>query len=99
MKTGTVLRNQPTGGTGSEKHACSGLASGEHRRTIEATKGPGRSSYERLIPKLYGMFLKSWPNPSLAEESSAENVFDAVPGELTYDLKRHLRRVDNSHRP
>lgn len=39
----------------------------------------------RQIPQLYGMFLKRWPNPSLAEELVQRTVFDAVRGRSSYD--------------
>lgn len=34
------------------------------------------------------MFLKSWPNPSLAEELVQKTVFDAVRGRNTYDPEK-----------
>jgi RNA polymerase sigma factor (sigma-70 family) len=37
------------------------------------------------IPRLYGMFMRRWPNPSLAEELVQRTVFDAVRGRDTYD--------------
>jgi len=37
------------------------------------------------IPRLYGMFIKRWPNPSLAEELVQKTVFDAVRGHGSYD--------------
>jgi RNA polymerase sigma-70 factor (ECF subfamily) len=40
------------------------------------------------IPRLYGMFMKRWPNPSLAEELVQRTVFDAVRGRNTYDPAR-----------
>jgi RNA polymerase sigma-70 factor (ECF subfamily) len=39
----------------------------------------------REIPRLYGLFMKSWPNPSLAEELVQRTVFDAVRGRGTYN--------------
>jgi RNA polymerase sigma-70 factor (ECF subfamily) len=42
----------------------------------------------REIPLLYGMFMKRWPNPSLAEELVQKTVFDAVRGRASYDLSR-----------
>ena len=39
-----------------------------------------REFITRQIPQLYGMFLKRWPNPSLAEELVQRTVFDAVRG-------------------
>jgi RNA polymerase sigma-70 factor, ECF subfamily len=34
------------------------------------------------------MFLKSWPNPSLAEELVQKTVFDAVRGRITYNPEK-----------
>jgi RNA polymerase sigma-70 factor (ECF subfamily) len=42
----------------------------------------------REIPLLYGMFMKRWPNPSLAEELVQKTVFDAVRGCASYDPLR-----------
>lgn len=42
----------------------------------------------REIPLLYGMFMKRWPNPSLAEELVQKTVFDAVRGCASYDPSR-----------
>jgi len=42
----------------------------------------------REIPLLYGMFMKRWPNPSLAEELVQKTVFDAVRGCGSYDPSR-----------
>jgi len=42
----------------------------------------------REIPLLYGMFMKRWPNPSLAEELVQKTVFDAVRGWGSYDPSR-----------
>ena len=39
----------------------------------------------RQIPRLYSLFMKSWPNPSLAEELVQRTVFDAVRGRGSYD--------------
>jgi RNA polymerase sigma-70 factor (ECF subfamily) len=47
-----------------------------------------RTLLERIIPQLYGTFLKSWPNPSLAEELVQKTVFDAVRGRNTYDPEK-----------
>lgn len=43
---------------------------------------------ERQIPRLYGLFLRSWPNRSLAEELVQRTVFDAVRGRGSYDPAR-----------
>jgi RNA polymerase sigma factor (sigma-70 family) len=40
------------------------------------------------IPRLYGIFMKRWPNPSLAEELVQKTVYDAVRGRNTYDPAR-----------
>jgi RNA polymerase sigma factor (sigma-70 family) len=40
------------------------------------------------IPRLYGLFMKRWPNPSLAEELVQKTVFDAVRGRGTFDPSR-----------
>jgi RNA polymerase sigma-70 factor (ECF subfamily) len=40
------------------------------------------------IPRLYGMFMKRWPNPSLVEELVQRTVFDAVRGRNSYDPTR-----------
>jgi RNA polymerase sigma-70 factor (ECF subfamily) len=40
------------------------------------------------IPLLYGMFMRRWPNPSLAEELVQKTVFDAVRGCSSYDPLR-----------
>jgi RNA polymerase sigma-70 factor (ECF subfamily) len=44
-----------------------------------------REFLDREIPLLYGMFMKRWPNPSLAEELVQKTVFDAVRGCESYD--------------
>ena len=42
----------------------------------------------REIPQLYGMFMRRWPNPTLAEELVQRTVFDAVRGRSSYDPSR-----------
>ncbi len=42
----------------------------------------------RQIPLLYRLFLKSWPNPSLAEELVQKTVFDAVRGRGSYNPEK-----------
>jgi len=37
------------------------------------------------IPRLYGTFIRQWPNPSLAEELVQKTIFDAVQGRTQYD--------------
>jgi RNA polymerase sigma-70 factor (ECF subfamily) len=39
----------------------------------------------REIPRLYRLFMKSWPNPTLAEEMVQKTVFDAVRGRGSYN--------------
>lgn len=40
------------------------------------------------IPRLYGLFMRRWPNPSLAEELVQRTVFDAVRGFGSYDASK-----------
>ena len=47
-----------------------------------------REFISREIPQLYGMFMRRWPNPSLAEELVQKTVFDAVRGCGSYDPSR-----------
>ena len=47
-----------------------------------------RKFISREIPQLYGMFMRRWPNPSLAEELVQKTVFDAVRGCGGYDPSR-----------
>jgi len=47
-----------------------------------------REFIDREVPLLYGMFMKCWPNPSLAEELVQKTVFDAVRGCGSYDPSR-----------
>ncbi len=47
-----------------------------------------REFISREIPQLYGMFMRRWPNPSLAEELVQKTVFDAVRGCGGYDPSR-----------
>jgi RNA polymerase sigma-70 factor (ECF subfamily) len=44
-----------------------------------------RECVGREIPQLYRLFMKSWPNPSLAEELVQKTIFDAVRGRDSYD--------------
>jgi RNA polymerase sigma-70 factor (ECF subfamily) len=44
-----------------------------------------REFLSRVIPQLYGMFMKSWRNRSLAEELVQRSVFDAVRGLSSYE--------------
>jgi len=66
----------------------------------DETEQPGRAEFAegdadvwreflgREIPLLYEMFMKRWPNPSLAEELVQKTVFDAVRGLSSYDPSR-----------
>jgi len=44
-----------------------------------------REFISQQIPRLYGLFVKRWLNPSLAEELVQKTVFDAVRGRGSYD--------------
>ena len=44
-----------------------------------------REFLNREIPQLYGMFMRRWPNPSLAEELVQKTVFDAVRGRDSFE--------------
>ena len=54
-------------------------------RFAEGNADTWRQFISRAIPRLYGMFMKNWPNPSLAEELVQKTVFDAVRGLDSYD--------------
>lgn len=47
-----------------------------------------REFIEQEIPRLYGLFMRRWPNPSLAEELVQRTVFDAVRGRGSYEPAR-----------
>jgi RNA polymerase sigma-70 factor (ECF subfamily) len=47
-----------------------------------------REFLSQIIPQLYGMFMKSWPNRSLAEELVQRSVFDAVRGRGSYEASK-----------
>ncbi|UCD00023.1 MAG: sigma-70 family RNA polymerase sigma factor [Phycisphaerales bacterium] len=47
-----------------------------------------REFIEREIPRLHGLFLRRWPNRSLAEELVQRTVFDAVRGRGGYEPSR-----------
>lgn len=47
-----------------------------------------REFLDKQIPVIYGMFMKSRPNPSLAEELVQRTVFDAVRGRSGYNPER-----------
>lgn len=44
----------------------------------------------REIPQLYKMFMKRWPNPSLAEELVQKTVLDAVRGRSSYNPSKGM---------
>ncbi len=63
----------------------------EQKRWIRFAQGDAevwREFLDRQIPGIYGLFMKSWPNPSLAEELVQKTVFDAVRGRSGYDPAR-----------
>jgi RNA polymerase sigma-70 factor (ECF subfamily) len=47
-----------------------------------------RKFLQREIPRLYGMFMKRWPNPSLAEELVQKTIFDAVRGRGSFEASK-----------
>ncbi len=47
-----------------------------------------REFLNREIPQLYGMFMRRWPNPALAEELVQKTVFDAVRGRDSYEATK-----------
>jgi RNA polymerase sigma-70 factor (ECF subfamily) len=47
-----------------------------------------REMLGRGIPRIYRMFMRRWPNPSLAEELVQKTVFDAVKGRASHDPAR-----------
>jgi RNA polymerase sigma-70 factor (ECF subfamily) len=47
-----------------------------------------RQMLGRGIPQIYGMFMRRWPNPALAEELVQKTVFDAVRGYASHDPSR-----------
>ena len=65
---------------GLNRQSWTGLAKGR--------KDAWRELLSREIPLLYGMFIKRWPNPSLAEELVQKTVFDAVRGRGSYEPSR-----------
>ena len=54
-------------------------------RFAEGNADIWRQFISRAIPRLYGMFMKNWPNPSLAEELVQKTIFDAVRGLDSYE--------------
>jgi len=47
-----------------------------------------REMLGRGIPQIYRMFMRRWPNPSLAEELVQKTVFDAVRARAGHDPAR-----------
>jgi RNA polymerase sigma-70 factor (ECF subfamily) len=84
MKTGASLREQEQVEQQPKQQAWTGLAKG----LVEGDSDVWRGFLEQIIPRLYGTFLKSWPNPSLAEELVQKTVFDAVRGRNTFDPEK-----------
>ncbi len=60
----------------------------EQAGLVEGNSEVWRGLLQQVIPQLYGMFLKSWANPSLAEELVQKTVFDAVRGRNTFDSEK-----------
>jgi RNA polymerase sigma-70 factor (ECF subfamily) len=54
----------------------------------EGDGGIWREFLNRVIPQLYGMFMKSWSNRSLAEELVQRSVFDAIRGRSSYEASK-----------
>ena len=61
----------------SEQENWAGLAQGD--------ADTWRKILSRMIPQLYQMFMRRWPNPALAEELVQKTVFDAVRGREGFD--------------
>jgi RNA polymerase sigma-70 factor (ECF subfamily) len=40
------------------------------------------------IPRLYGLFMRHWPNRALAEELLQRTILDAIRGRAGYDLSK-----------
>ncbi len=49
-----------------------------------------RTFLKEQIPRLYGFFLKRWPNPGLAEEFVQRTVFNAVRARHSFNPDRGL---------
>jgi len=60
----------------SNQRKWAGITAGDAGLWRELLKGE--------IPRLYGMFMRRWPNPAMAEELAQKTVFDAVRGRGTY---------------
>ncbi|MHC4426292.1 MAG: RNA polymerase sigma factor [Planctomycetota bacterium] len=57
-------------------------------RFVQGDADIWREFIDREIPLLYGLFMRRWPNRSLAEELVQRTVFDAVRGRGSYDPSR-----------
>jgi len=59
---------------------------------VAQTDSPGAPGWREMlgrgIPRIYRMFMRRWPNPSLAEELVQKTVFDAVRGHASHDPAR-----------
>ena len=63
-----------------EKHDQVKLAQGD--------EGAWRLFLGQEIPKLYAMFVRRWPNRSLAEELVQKTVFDAIEHKDSFDIDK-----------
>jgi len=54
----------------------------------QADSDTWRRMLEADIPQIYRMFMRRWPNPSLAEELVQKTVFDAVRARQSHDPAR-----------
>jgi hypothetical protein len=73
---------------GEFEHVADELNQQRWRAIAKGDAGIWQELISREIPRLYGMFMKRWPNPSLAEELLQRTVFDAVRGYASYDPSR-----------
>ncbi|MHC4154426.1 MAG: RNA polymerase sigma factor [Planctomycetota bacterium] len=63
----------------------------DQQRRVHFAQGDAqvwREFISREIPRLYGLFMRHWPNPGLAEELLQKTVLDAIRGRAGYDLSR-----------
>jgi len=65
---------------GLERQSWAGFAQGN--------AGIWQEFIDREIIRLYGMFMRHWPNPSLAEELVQKTIFDDVRGRGSFDPSR-----------
>lgn len=66
--------------TSLEKHDQVKLAQGNERAW--------RLFLGQEIPKLYAMFIRRWPNRSLAEELVQKTIFDAIEHKDSFDINK-----------